>query len=151
MMTRQDIGRILWDGAMRKIIFYEKPDCAENRKQKETIAASGYDIETRDLTAHHWTPAGLRAFFADKPVADWFDPRAAKVLSGEVNPAAVTPQAALVMMSIDPNLIRSPLIKFNGRCASGLDAEELEHFLVAKKRDGSLRPGVKPPEHWTGE
>jgi nitrogenase-associated protein len=136
---------------MKKIIFYEKPGCAENRKQKDQLVAAGYEIETRDLTAEHWTPAGLRAFFADKPVSDWFDPNAPKILSGEIDPFAANPQAALVMMSVDPNLIKSPLLKLNGRCASGLDAAELDHFLAAKKHGGSLRPGVKPPEHWTGE
>ncbi|MGO9392144.1 hypothetical protein [Rhodoblastus sp.] len=132
---------------MTKIIFYEKPGCAENQKQKNFLAAAGYEIETRDLTAEHWTSAGLRAFFADKPVAEWFDPRAAKIISGEIDPASANPQAALVMMSVDPNLIRSPLLKYKGRCASGLGAAELEHFLSAR---GSPRPN-RAPEHWTGE
>ncbi len=135
---------------MTKIIFYEKPSCVENQKQKNFLVAAGYEIESRDLTAEHWTPAGLRAFFADRPVAEWFDPRATKIISGEINPAAANPQAALVMMSVDPNLIRSPLLKYNGRCASGLDAAELEHFLSADERGGSFRPN-RTPEHWTGE
>jgi nitrogenase-associated protein len=136
---------------MPKIIFYEKPGCAENQKQKLHLAAAGYEIETRDLTAQHWTPAGLRAFFADRPVAEWFDPRASKILSGEIDPASVNPQSALVMMSSDPSLIRSPLLKFDGRCASGLDAEELEFFLACQKRQGaSPRPG-RAPQHWTGD
>jgi nitrogenase-associated protein len=133
---------------MTKIIFYEKPGCAVNRKQKDVLVASGYAVETRDLTAENWTPAGLRAFFANKPVTEWFDPRAPKILSGEINPAATNPQSALVMMSVDPSLIRSPLLKFDGRCASGLDAEELQHFLLAQKRGASPRPG-QPPEHWS--
>ena len=135
---------------MTKIIFYEKPGCAENQKQKNFLAAAGYEIETRDLTAEHWTPAGLRAYFAEKPVAEWFDPRANKITSGEINPATANPQSALVMMSVDPNLIKSPLLKFNGRCASGLDAAELEHFLTAHQRGGFSGPS-RAPEHWTGE
>jgi nitrogenase-associated protein len=136
---------------MAKIIFYEKPGCAENQKQKLHLADAGYEIETRDLTAERWTPAGLRAFFANRPVAEWFDPRASKNLSGEIDPASMTPQSALVMMSIDPSLIRSPLLKFDGRCGSGLDAAELEFFLACQKRQGaSSRPG-QAPEHWTGD
>ena len=135
---------------MTKIIFYEKPGCAENQKQKNFLAAAGYKIETRDLTAEHWTPAGLRAYFADKPVAEWFDPRATKIASGEINPATANPQSALVMMSVDPSLIKSPLLKFKGRCASGLDAAELEHFLTAHRCGGFSRPS-RAPEHWAGE
>ncbi len=135
---------------MTKIIFYEKPGCVENQKQKNFLGAAGYEIETRDLTTEHWTPAGLRAFFAEKPVAEWFDWSAAKIASGEINPAATNPQSALVMMSVDPNLIKSPLLKYNGRCASGLDAAELERFLTGHKRGGSSLPS-RTPEHWTGE
>jgi nitrogenase-associated protein len=114
---------------MTKIVFYAKTGCAEAQKQKDFLAAAGYEIETRDLMAEHWTPAGLRGFFVEKPVSDWFDPRAQKILSGEIEPSKTNAQAALVMMSVDPNLIKSPLLKLNGHCASGLDAAELKTFL----------------------
>ncbi len=133
---------------MVKIIFYEKPGCAETQTQKSFLAAAGYQIEARDLTAERWTPAGLRGFFAERPVAEWFDPRAAKVLSGEIDPSRANPQAALVMMSLDPDLIRSPLLKLKGRCASGLEAAELEIFLAGGRFE---RPDACLPAVWSGE
>jgi nitrogenase-associated protein len=136
---------------MAKIIFYEKPGCAENQKQKNYLVAAGYEIEARDLTAEHWTPAGLRAFFADKPVAEWFDPRAPQILSGEIDPKVANPQAALVMMSVNPSLIKSPLVMLDGRCGSGLDGAELEVFLGVKARDRIRHPASTTPQAWPGE
>ncbi len=131
---------------MHKIIFYEKTDCAENIRQKNHLAAAGYEIEARDLTRQRWTSASLRAFFAEKPVKDWFDPSAPRIVSGEIVPELINAQAALVMMSVDPSLIKSPLVKFHGRCGAGLDGAELEHFLAsaahAKARQTPRRPAA---------
>jgi nitrogenase-associated protein len=130
---------------MRKVVFYEKSGSAKDREQKAMLAAAGYEIDARDLTAEHWTPAGLRAFFAERPAPEWFDPDAPQVVSGEIDPARLTPQQALVMFSVDPSLIRSPLVKFNGRCASGLDAAELHQFLDVHARGRKPAPVRHPP------
>jgi nitrogenase-associated protein len=114
---------------MTKVIIYQKSDCAGAPRQKTFLSEAGYDIETRDLLAEHWTPAGLRGYFTDRPVIEWFDPQAAKVLSGAVKPENANPQQALVMMMMDPSLIRGPLVKLDGRFASGLDDEELQAFI----------------------
>jgi nitrogenase-associated protein len=116
---------------MAKIIFYEKIGCDEHLRQKSLLAAAGYEVEARSLTGQNWTPASLRGFFAEKPVAEWFDRAAPKVLSGQIDPSKTSAQAALVMLSLDPDLIASPLIKLDGLCAAGLDAEELKTFLEA--------------------
>jgi nitrogenase-associated protein len=132
---------------MPTVVFYENPDKALNSNQKKLIAAAGHEVETRDLTAENWTPAALRAYFGDRPVADWFDPRAPKILSGEIDPDKVNPQAALIMMSVDPSLIKSPLVKFEDRCASGLDAAQLDIFLRGA-RDVNALWTTKPPAAW---
>lgn len=133
---------------MPTVVFFEKPDNVVNPGQVKLVAAAGHEIETRDLTAENWTPAALRAYFGDRPVAEWFDPRAPKILSGEIDPDKVNPQAALVMMSIDPSLIKSPLVKFKDRCASGLDASQLEIFLNGA-RDVNALWTTKPPATWS--
>ena len=101
------------------------------------LAAAGYEVDMRDLTGEHWTPAGLRAYFAERPVAEWFDPPRRKS-SRARSTRRVQSAAALVMLSINPALIKSPLVKINGRCASGLDNAELKHF-IATPRGG--KPG----------
>jgi nitrogenase-associated protein len=131
---------------MAKIVFYEKPGCPVNLGQKNHLIAAGFEVEARDLTTENWTPASLRAYFADKPVAEWFDPQAPQIQSGEIEPKYIKAQEALVMMAIDPALIKSPLVKIDGRCGSGLEGEELEVFLGLKQRVSN--PKSNAPQAW---
>jgi nitrogenase-associated protein len=133
---------------MKKVIFYEKASSAEDSEQKAMLAAAGYSVETRDLVGENWTPAGLRAYFAERPVDEWFDPRAPRVLSGEINPKLPNPQEALVMLSIDPSLIHGPLVKINGHCGCGLEGEELREFLDVHARGGKPKSVKRPPNSW---
>ncbi len=136
---------------MPKIIFYEKTGCDEHLRQKRLLAAAGYDVEARSLNGQNWTPASLRGFFAERPVAEWFDRAASKVLSGEIDPSRTSAQAALVMLSLDPDLIASPLIKLDARCAAGLDAEELAIFISGASQQRLARPDARLPAVWSGE
>ena len=58
---------------MTGIVFYEKPGCANNARQKQILKAAGYEIIARDLLCTAWTAAALRAFFGELPVCDWFN------------------------------------------------------------------------------
>ena len=117
---------------MTKVLFYEKAGCADAPRQKILLSQAGYDVETRDLLAQNWTPAGLRGYFANRPVADWFDPQAEQVLSGAVKPDNASAQHALVQMMLDPSLIRGPLVKLKGRCAAGMDEAEFQAFIEGR-------------------
>jgi nitrogenase-associated protein len=137
------------DSAMKKVVFYQKPGSKKDRAHKDMLAAAGYEVEMRDLTAENWTSAGLRAFFAEKPVSEWFDPKAPQVLSGEIDPSRANPQQALVMLSVNPSLINGPLVRCNGRCASGLDAKELRLFLDVHARGGEPATVKHLPSTWS--
>jgi ADP-ribosyl-[dinitrogen reductase] hydrolase len=126
---------------MTKITFYVKPGETGEFAQKNSLAEKGYDIEIRDLTAETWTSALLRPYFDNRPVADWFNPQAPQVLSGAIDPKAMHAQGALVAMTVDPNLIRGPLVKLAGRCGAGLTEAEWPEFL-AGKRSSASHPGA---------
>lgn len=40
---------------MSEVIFYEKPGCANNTRQKSLLQAAGYEIEARNLLKYSWT------------------------------------------------------------------------------------------------
>ncbi len=65
-------------------------------------------------------------------MAEWFDPKAPKILSGDIDPRKMNAQGALVAMSADFALIRTPLVNCAGRCAADLSDEEWPRFLARK-------------------
>jgi nitrogenase-associated protein len=94
-----------------ELVFYEKPGCVSNARQKALLVEIGHCLEVRNLLTEHWVPERLRPFFGDLAVCDWFNPTAPRVLSGEVRPADLSEAAALALMVADPLLIRRPLIE----------------------------------------
>jgi nitrogenase-associated protein len=114
---------------MASILFYEKPGCANNSRQKALLAASGHEVEARDLLTEAWTPARLRPFFGGKPVSQWFNPAAPRVKSGEIRPETLTEETALDLMVADPLLIRRPLMQVGERQEAGFDQAVVEAWI----------------------
>lgn len=110
------------------IVFYEKPGCVNNARQKALLRAAGHDVNTRCLLNWPWTREGLRTFFGTQPVAEWFNPTAPRIKSGEIDPKTMDEAAALAAMLADPLLIRRPLIEADGRRIQGFD-EDMQRWL----------------------
>lgn len=114
---------------MSTVVFYEKPGCGNNTKQKVWLAASGHTVLAKNLLTEKWTAERLRAFFGDLPVAQWFNPAAPRVKSGEVDPTAYDAQTALAMMLAEPLLIRRPLMEVDGEFRAGFDTDAVNAWL----------------------
>lgn len=96
---------------MTHIVFYEKPGCGGNARQRTALQAAGHMLERRNLLTVHWTPESLLAFLAPLPVPDWFNRAAPRVKSGEVQPDALDADTALALLLKEPLLIRRPLMQ----------------------------------------
>lgn len=107
---------------MTELVFYEKPGCVGNRMQKSLLRSQGVGFQVRDLLSHPWTAESLRAFFADKPVAEWFNNSAPQVKSGEIPVNSLTEEQALKLMLQEPILIRRPLMELGDIRQSGFVA-----------------------------
>ncbi len=114
---------------MATVVFYEKPGCGNNTKQKVWLAASGHTVLAKNILIEKWTAERLRPFFGDTPVAQWFNPAAPKVKSGEIDPAALDAATALEMMLLEPLLIRRPLMEVDGELRAGFDARAVDAWL----------------------
>lgn len=114
---------------MATVVFYEKPGCGNNTKQKVWLAASGHTVLAKNLLTEKWSAERLRSFFGELPVAQWFNPSAPKVKSGEVDPAAFDAQGALAMMLAEPLLIRRPLMEVEGVLRAGFDAKAVDAWI----------------------
>lgn len=114
---------------MSTVVFYEKPGCGNNTKQKMWLAASGHTVLAKNLLTENWNAQRLRAFFGDLPVVQWFNPSAPRIKSGELDPSALDAQTALAMMLAQPLLIRRPLMDVDGEFRVGFDAREVDAWI----------------------
>lgn len=118
---------------MAKVIFYEKPGCGGNARQKAVLVASGHEVAARNLLTETWTIASLRKFLDGKPVSEWFNAAAPRVKSGEIKPDRIAPEAALGMMLQDPLLIRRPLLQVGDRREVGFDQAKLDAWIGLRR------------------
>ena len=114
---------------MAHVIFWEKPGCAGNARQKALLVRSGHTLDVRNLLSEPWTAAGLRAFFGERPVSEWFNKSSPRVKSGEVRPEALDETGALTLMLAGPLLIRRPLMESGGRREAGFQPERVAAWI----------------------
>jgi nitrogenase-associated protein len=106
---------------MPDLIFYEKPGCIGNRRQQSLLREQGCLPVVRNLLSEPWTAERLRAFFAGKPVSEWFNSSAPSVKSGDIEIHRLDEPTALALMSTDPLLICRPLLEFGEIRQSGFE------------------------------
>lgn len=109
---------------MSDLLFFEKPGCINNTRQKAILRGLGHQLVEVDLLRVSWTPASLRVFFGNRPVEQWFNPAAPRVKSGEVRPAYLDEAQALELMVADPLLVRRPLIQCGYGHTAGFDDDD---------------------------
>ncbi|PWC54582.1 ArsC/Spx/MgsR family protein [Azospirillum sp. TSO22-1] len=124
---------------MAEVVFYEKPGCVGNARQKKLLEEAGHRLIVRDLLSTVWTDQTLRPFFGERPVAEWFNRSAPAVKSGAVNPDALGEDEALALLLADPLLIRRPLMRVGDRRACGFDADAVDAWIgLARKPGGNI-------------
>ena len=124
---------------MARVIFYSKPGCKGGTKQKVLLTAAGHEVIPYNLLTEPWTVERLRSFFGDRPVAEWFNPSAPKIKSGEVVPEKIDAQSALTLMLEDPLLIRRPLLEIGDRREVGFDVQKIDAWIGLQAMDESLQ------------
>jgi nitrogenase-associated protein len=132
---------------MPHIVFYEKPGCANNTRQKALLAMAGHEVVARNLLTEPWTAGRLLEFFGQRPVAEWFNRAAPRVKSGEIIPESLNTETALGVMLQDPLLIRRPLIEANGRKEAGFDQALIQRWIGLTPSTSDLESCPRSHEH----
>ena len=84
---------------MATVIFYEKPGCGNNTKQKVWLAASGHTVLAKNLLTEKWTASRLRPLQKDELVTELKSAGFADIKTfGNMTGAAFDPAAS-------PNLV----------------------------------------------
>jgi nitrogenase-associated protein len=115
---------------MAHLVFYEKPGCVGNARQRALLESAGHTLTRRNLLDAPWTRARLLEFLQALPVALWFNMAAPRIKSGEIDPDRVDVEGALALLLAEPLLIRRPLMqRDDGACMAGFDTAEVERFV----------------------
>lgn len=119
---------------MARVIFYEKPGCINNTRQKQLLRQSGHQVIAKNLLTENWAerPQLLQAFFTGKPVAEWFNPSAPAIRQGLVKPENVDAQQAIALMLAEPLLIRRPLMQVGEEKMSGFNEPFVDRWIGLK-------------------
>lgn len=132
---------------MPDIVFYEKPGCLTNAKQKSLLRSHGYNLAVRNLLTESWTEASLYGFLGNKPVTDWFNPAAPMIKSGQINPHQQSEASAMALLLEDPLLIRRPLIDTRfGKTVGFDDAVILSSLGIYPNVDDRYQSCSKPAD-----
>lgn len=134
---------------MAIVLFYEKPGCGTNARQKRMLEAAGHTVIAVSLLDEPWTAGRLLSFFGDTPVSAWFNPAAPRVKSGEIEPNKIDGASALSLLVEDRLLIRRPLIEVDGQRCAGFDREPVTSLLANSQGvevvEGCSRPEASTP------
>jgi nitrogenase-associated protein len=132
---------------MTSIVFYQKPGCKTNARQKQLLEAAGHVVTAKSLLTEPWTGERLGEFFGATPVVSWFNPAAPRIKSGEIDPKTLDAGAALAILVEDPLLIRRPLVEADGQRCAGFDREPVTSLLggaADPDAESCSRPGPSP-------
>ena len=117
---------------MARVIFWEKPGCAGNARQKALLAASGHTLEVRNLLSEAWTVQELARFFEGLNIQECINHNAPAIKSGSLNPRGLARDDVLLLMTRQPLLIRRPLMQVGDERRVGFDLETVREWIGLK-------------------
>ena len=128
---------------MSVILFYEKPGCQTNSRQKKILSDSGHTLVVRDLLSEPWSFETLFPFLENLPVSQWFNRASPRVKSGEISPEMLDEKKSMEYLLSDHLLIRRPLIECMGKKMAGFEIDEIFRLtgLSAPIHDNGVADG----------
>ncbi|MEM8718154.1 MAG: ArsC/Spx/MgsR family protein [Cyanobacteria bacterium P01_G01_bin.39] len=132
---------------MAQVIFYERPGCVNNARQKALLWASGHEVTAHNILTTPWTADSLRPFFGDRPIREWFNQSAPQIKMGEITPENLDEAAALELMIQDPTLIRRPIIQVGDVCQLGFNRAVVDEWIGLSSPKGLEKLDACPKVH----
>ena len=117
---------------MAQVLFYEKPGCRNNKKQKDFLIAAGHTLDIKNILTESWTIDKLYLFLKDFPITSWFNYSAPRVKSKEIIPENFMnsdKNDVLELMIADPLLIRRPLLQVDQTYKIGFEYNIIDTWI----------------------
>jgi arsenate reductase len=114
---------------MATVLFFEKPGCINNTRQKAMLESSGHIVEAVNLLEYPWTKEELEQYLGTKLVAECFNLAAPAVKSGEIDPCRFGREEAIALMIREPLFIKRPLMKIGNLHLQGFNIAALSTLI----------------------
>lgn len=114
---------------MANIVFFEKPGCINNEKQKKVLMDAGHTLECKNILQHPWSKEELLRFVSGKEPTAMMNHTAPDIKSGKIIPEKLEFLEALDLMLATPLLIKRPLISVDDLYLQGFTEKELQPYL----------------------
>jgi len=114
---------------MGLLLFFEKPGCRTNRRQKERLTSAGISFRSVNILQEPWTRSRLYDFFSGLSVDQWFNQNAPDIKTGKININEFDEDSAISAMLKDPLLIKRPLFEYGQARWSGFDTDKLKDLF----------------------
>lgn len=112
-----------------KIVFYEKPGCAGNARQKKLLKQCGYELDVRDMLSTAWSFKELEIFFNTLDNGEIVNITAPDIKNNIINIKEMTKDELIHLMIEKPLLIKRPLMVFGDYKLCGFDTQKLSEIL----------------------
>ncbi len=113
-----------------EILFFEKPDCIGNARQKAILQTAGHTLHVENILEYPFTEDELMSFFESVETAEMFNYSAPAIKSGDFDPLKTGREQAVKAMLSDRLLIRRPLLRFENKRIAGFSIEVLEKYGI---------------------
>lgn len=112
-----------------QIVFYEKPGCSGNAKQKKLLDLYQVTYKTKDILTEPWSFEKLSAFFGTLPKEKIYNPFAPQIKQKALDIDALTKEELIQAMLQKPILIKRPLLEIDEHKVCGFDIEQINKLL----------------------
>jgi len=115
-----------------QIIFYEKPGCVGNDKQKKLLLANGIHFETKSILDTKWDKNTLSLFFKDLKNKDIINQFAPQIKTKELDISQISKEELINLMCKNPILIKRPLLEIGDDKICGFNLKKINTLLASK-------------------
>ena len=110
---------------MIPIIFYEKPGCINNTKQKVKLKEFGFNVICTNLLETNFSKNQLLSFFDGREIKECINKNAPAIKNSELDIENLSDENILELMISNPILIKRPLITVGSNKFCGFDINKL--------------------------
>jgi nitrogenase-associated protein len=111
------------------VIFYEKPGCAGNNKQKKLLKNQDLNLEVKDILSTNWTKDKLESFFIGLDKEEIINPFAPSIKKGLLDLNSISKDELIEKMIQEPILIKRPLMQIGTAKICGFDLGKVYKIL----------------------